>query len=155
MTAVTPLLMHWSHCSLVLNHWYVIVTLVQSSYKKHSKARLWVDVWSIISEFVSDQNWLFPSGVYWKPIVCDRGLQYLSRLHGSHNHDDVIKWKHFPHYWPFVRVIHRWPVNSPHKSQWRGALMFSLICAWTNNWEAGGLRCHRAHYGIIVMTDTL
>ena len=21
-------------------------------------------------------------------------------------------------------------VNSPHKSQWRGALMFSLICAW-------------------------
>ena len=30
-------------------------------------------------------------------------------------HDDVIKWKHFPRYWPFVRVIHRSPVNSPHK----------------------------------------
>ena len=30
-------------------------------------------------------------------------------------HDDVIKWKHFPRYWPFVRGIHRWPVNSPHK----------------------------------------
>ena len=44
-------------------------------------------------------------------------------------HDDVIKWKHFPRYWPFVRGIHRSPVNSPHKSQWRGALMFSLICA--------------------------
>ena len=44
-------------------------------------------------------------------------------------HDDVIKWKHFPHYWPFVRGIHRSPVNSPHKGQWRGALMFSLICA--------------------------
>ena len=27
------------------------------------------------------------------------------------------------------RGIHRWPVNSPHKGQWRGALMFSLICA--------------------------
>ena len=39
-------------------------------------------------------------------------------------HDDVIKWKHFPHYWPFVRGIHRSPVN-PHKGQWRGALMFS------------------------------
>ena len=25
--------------------------------------------------------------------------------------------------------IHRSPVNSPHKGQWRGALMFSLICA--------------------------
>ena len=44
-------------------------------------------------------------------------------------HDDVIKWKHFPRYWPFVRGIHRSPVNSPHKGQWRGALMFSLICA--------------------------
>ena len=30
--------------------------------------------------------------------------------------------------------IHRSPVNSPHKGQWRGALMFSLICAWTNSW---------------------
>ena len=43
--------------------------------------------------------------------------------------DDVIKWKYFPRYWPFVRGIHRWPVNSPHKGQWRGALMFSLVCA--------------------------
>ena len=43
-------------------------------------------------------------------------------------HDDVIKWKHFPRYWPFVWVIHRPPVNSPHKGQWRGALVFSLIC---------------------------
>ena len=40
-------------------------------------------------------------------------------------HDDVIKWKHFPRYWPFVRGIHRSPVNSPHKGQWPGALMFS------------------------------
>ena len=58
-------------------------------------------------------------------------------------HDDVIKWKHFPRYWP-VRGIHRSPVNSPHKGQWRGALMFSLICAWINGWvnnrEAGDLR---------------
>ena len=30
------------------------------------------------------------------------------------NHDDVIKWKHFPRYWPFVRGIPRSPVNSPH-----------------------------------------
>ena len=37
------------------------------------------------------------------------------------NHDDVIKWKHFPPYWPFVRGIHRSPVNSPHKGQWWGA----------------------------------
>ena len=47
----------------------------------------------------------------------------------SRLHDDVIKWKHFPRYWPFVRRIHRSPVNFPHKGQWCGALMFSLICA--------------------------
>ena len=45
---------------------------------------------------------------------------------------DVIKWKHFPRYWPFVRGIHRSPVNYPHKSQWRGALMFSLMCTRIN-----------------------
>ena len=49
-------------------------------------------------------------------------------------HDAVIKWKHFPRYWPFVWGIHRSPVNSPHKGQWRGYLIFSLICAWINGW---------------------
>ena len=70
-------------------------------------------------------------------------------------HDDVIKWKHFPRYWPFVRGIHRSPVNSPHKGQWRGALMFSLICTringWVNNGEPGDFRRHRVHYDVIVM----
>ena len=70
-------------------------------------------------------------------------------------HDDVIKWKHFPRYWPFVRGIHRWPLNSPHKGQWHGALTFSLICDWINGWvnngEAGDLRRHRAHYDVTVM----
>ena len=41
-------------------------------------------------------------------------------------HDDVIKWKHRPRYWPLVRGIHRSLVNSPHKGQWRGALIFFL-----------------------------
>ena len=70
-------------------------------------------------------------------------------------HDDVIKWKHFPRYWSFVRGIHRSTVNSPHKGQWRGALMFSLICARingrVNNREAVDLRRHRAHYDVVVM----
>ena len=70
-------------------------------------------------------------------------------------HDDVIKWKHFPRYWPFVRGIHRSPVNSPRKGQWRGALMFNLICTqikgWVNNREAGDLRRNRAHYDVTVM----
>ena len=71
--------------------------------------------------------------------------------------DGVIKWKHFPRYWPFVRGIHWSPVNSPHKGQWRRALVFSLICTWTNgrvnNRDAGDLRRHRAHYEATVMKE--
>ena len=70
------------------------------------------------------------------------------------HHDDVIKWKHFPRHWPFVRGIHWSPVNSPHKGQWRGAFMF-FICAWINGWvnnrEAGDLRRHLAHDDVTVM----
>ena len=51
----------------------------------------------------------------------------------GYSHDDVIKWKYFPRNWPFVRGIHRSQVNSPHKGQWHGALMFSLICVWIND----------------------
>ena len=62
----------------------------------------------------------------------------------------------FPRYWPFVRGIHRSPVNSPHKGQWRRALMLSLICAWINGWvnnrDAGDLRRHRAPYDVTVMS---
>ena len=65
---------------------------------------------------------------------------------GCSYNDDVIKWKHFARYWPFVRGIHRSPVNSPHKGQWCGALTFSLIYAWLNGWvnnrEVGDLGRH-------------
>ena len=82
-------------------------------------------------------------------------INFSSLVH----HDDVIKWKHFPRYWPFVRRIHRSPVNAPHKGQWRGALMFSLICVsingWVHNHEAGDLRRYRAHYDVTVMQTCL
>ena len=102
----------------------------------------------------------------WFPIVTDfiaghLRSQYLMELtmhvdgifpvNMPHYHDDVIKWKHFPRYWPFVRGIHWLPVNSPHKGQWRGDLMLSFICAWINNREAGDLGRHRAHNDVIVM----
>ena len=64
-------------------------------------------------------------------------------------HDDVIKWEHFLRHWPFVASEY------PHKSQWSGAFIFSLICAWTNGWVniryPGDLRRHQAHYDITVM----
>ena len=68
---------------------------------------------------------------------------------------NFIKWKTFPRYWPFVRGIHRSPVNSPHKGQWRGALILSLIYVWINSWvnnsKAGDSRRYRVHYDVSVM----
>ena len=79
---------------------------------------------------------------------------YPSALLGQPYHDDVIKWKHCPYYWPFGLRIDRSPENSPHKDQWRGALMFSLICVWINdrinNRKDGDSRPHRGHYDVIL-----
>ena len=97
-------------------------------------------MWSIIAFYW--QNWSIIYTVNLKKI-----------------HDDVSKWKHFPHYWPFVLGIHWPPVNSPHKGQWRRALLFSLICAWINGWvnnrEAGDLRSHSTHYDVTVIMLTV
>ena len=109
-----------------------------------------------------------PSGSKWSFTDCCLMTPYLMEHLGQHwfrqlfiiclvpIYDDVIKWKHFPRYWPFVQGIHWSLVNSPHKGQWHRALMFSLICAWINGWvnnhEAGDLRRHPAHYDVIVMS---
>ena len=85
-------------------------------------------------------------------LILGKGAEMIAKYT---YHDDVIKWKHLKRYWPFVRWIHRSPVNSPHKGQWRGALLFSLICTringWVNNDEAGDLRRHSAHYDVTVI----
>ena len=64
----------------------------------------------------------------WCPCIKTRCLYIFMCIH-----DDVIEWKHFPRHWPFVRGIHRWPVNSPHKGQWRGAFDVSFDLRM-NNW---------------------
>ena len=56
-------------------------------------------------------------------------------------HDDVIKWKHFPRYWPFVRG------NSSVTGAW--------INEWVNNLEAGDLRRHRGHFDVTVICSDL
>ena len=80
---------------------------------------------------------------------------FLPLPYSGSGHDDVMKWKHFPCYWSFVRGIHRSPVNSPHKGQICGALMFLWSAPWIHDWvnnrEAGDLRRHHTHYDIIVL----
>ena len=86
-------------------------------------------------------------------------------------HDDVIKWKHFPRYWPFMQGNS--PVNGEFPTQRPATRTFDvfLICAWikdcvkiemlviwdaringwVNNRDAGDLRRRRAHYDVTVM----
>ena len=103
--------------------------------------------------------WSLAVQLIWYLLILIKSVQLIFKLVALIwlKHDDVIKWKYFPRYWSFVRGIHRSPVNSPHKGQWRGALMFSLICPWTNGWvnnrKAGDLRRYSAHYDVIAKSS--
>ena len=118
-----------------------------------------VTTWCVIillyKHFLYHEEWIDDISKLWGLRYGDNKSDIYMLITVDHN--DVIKWKHFPRYWPFVRGIHRSPANSPHKGQWRGALMFTWICAringWVNNRETGDLRRHHAHYDVIVMDD--
>ena len=94
-----------------------------------------------------------------QPSICAAVYSWPNELSILHLESPLSWWRHqmetFSALLFFVLVIHWSPVNSPHRGQWRGALMFSLICAWTNKWvnnrDAGGLRRHNSHYDVTVM----
>ena len=130
-----PISFQWRHMSVMTSRITDNSTVCPITIKKTSKIAL-------LPPLRGESN-----GHRWIPITmalsCGKRLHQvmtplyvclvkLSKLNIIHilggcqiPHDDVIKWEHFPRYWPFVRGIHRSPVNSPHKGQWRGALMFS------------------------------
>ena len=88
-----------------------------------------------------------------KHCTCCFGMNMLSRK--VRNHDDVIKWNFSAALLAFCAGNSPIIDDSPHKGQWRGALMFSLICAWTNslanNGDACDLRRHCAYHDVTVM----
>ena len=143
----------------------MLYSLFQKHYIKlyqihhiHSKVKIWFYRWYCCCRCLICSRLVTPVCV--EATSGRRGLisglhEYTQSVSPGHLHDDVIKWKHFPRNWPFVREIHRSPVNFPHKGQWRGALMFSLIYAWMNDWvnnrDAGDLRRQHGHYDVIVM----
>ena len=74
-----------------------------------------------------------------------------------HEHDDVIKWKHFLRYWPYVRGIRRWILLTKASDADLRYLLWPApwINGWVNNRGAVDLRRHRAHYDVIVLNRVL
>ena len=147
-------------CSWGFNWQYVIISSENRVSPSRRQAFTWTNdhhvLWCYMASLGhSELAWL-GADESWMDVNVNTGSECIHwRIPKRRIHDDVIKWKHFPRYWPFVRGLHRSPVNSPHKGQWRGTLMFSLIFAWINGWvnnrEAGDLRRHRAHDDVTLM----
>ena len=124
-----------------------------------------ISTFTIVGTFLKEWtvNWMFPLTKMTPMcmlvvLVCICHWRYSRPKtfdFATWNHDDVIKWKNFSRYWPFVRGIHRSSLNSPHKGQWCGAWMFYLIYSRingrVNSGEAGDLRQLRAYYDVSVM----
>ena len=93
-------------------------------------------------------------------ITCSAGTVCMRKPNLVVTHDDVIKWKHFPRYWPFVRGIHRSPVNSPHKGQWRDIRCFffhlrlnkRLSKLWWDWWFETPSRSLWRHYNALAIS---
>ena len=101
-------------------------------------------------------RWWFetPSPSLWRH--CNGFMWLLFHvLHGCFYDHDVIKWKRFPHHWPFVRGNHRSPVDFLHKRPVTQALMFPLMLVSTNGQinrrVAGDLRRQHAHCDVTAM----
>ena len=135
-TLVLSIYMYFDQC--------LLVNFIHVTSRKMKTILNWIDL---------SPCWDWNKSVLVKEVLVVYWCDWVANI--SPFNDDVIKWKHFPRNWPFVRGIHRSPVKSPHKGQWRGALMFSLICVWINGWvndrEAGDLRRYRAHYDVTVI----
>ena len=145
-------------CSLVLVDFTQMIKLLTLYPSSNLKQKRWIHQRNPLKIIIlppKHKTVSFLYDVMYNRTMISRGFNNVF-VYFCH-HDDVIKWKKsFPRYWPFVRGIQRSPVNSPHKGQWHGVLMVSLISAWLNGWvnndESGDLRRHRAHYEVTVMT---
>ena len=84
----------------------------------------------------------------YEPCAWDVGIP-------SEAHDDVMKWKHFLRYWPFVRGIRpgEFPAPRPVTRSFDVFLIFAWTNSWVNNGNAGGLRLHHADFDVIAMSE--
>ena len=74
---------------------------------------------------------------------------YIQPTHSLLSHVGVMIWRHFPHYWRFIRGVRLSLVDSIHKEPvlqtFDVTLMLAQINCWINTQAAGDLRRHDAH----------
>ena len=91
--------------------------------------------WEVFS-ITGTEEWFRPIYSFAFPHFLQH-IEYKPGVTHMGHHDDVIKRKHFPRYWPFVRGM-----NSPTQRP----VTRSFDVFFENNHEAGDLRRYRAHY---------
>ena len=84
--------------------------------------------------------------------ICITWPQWVKSGQSERTHlsyDDVMAWEDFQHYWPFVRWIHQWLVDSHHKGlvmqRFGIFLLQSCTCCWINSQSAHALDRQNAH----------
>ena len=155
----------WTHTMLVLTSLNEIITKLKMAISFNVIRHLFrshINVWCYQKVSLLGQAWwvFYRDGRYAPHHltlpVCDQKTSFESQLISC-----TSWWRHQMETFSALLALCAGnspvPVNSPHKGQWRGALIFSLICArindWVNNREAGDLRRHLGHIDVNVMFE--
>ena len=77
-------------------------------------------------------DWLGSNETILKNIGEMRRCLTTNKYDKIRNRGDFVTWKCFWCYWPFVRGIHPWPIDSPHKGPLMRKFYVSSLCAWTS-----------------------
>ena len=136
------------------------MTLCLQSYF-HVSIIVFPRIHNLISTYL--QSYFHVFAIVYPGIYNRFSPQHSSRYAHSSRfiHDDVIKLKHFPCYRPFGNSLVT--CGCPSQRPWNGALMFSLICAWTKDWVTiegpviwdGIWLTHSNHSNVVSMSDCL
>ena len=99
----------WRHCNIMtVEYWCIQLHLKYPRFRSLQWRHL-ILIWHLGSLFNSllglRNNAHIKTLHHWCLVDCPYKMPSNAE---SIFHDDVIKWKHFPRCWPFVRGIHRW-----------------------------------------------
>ena len=98
----------------VLDNWQLVVLPQSGGTEFDPRSKLNRQIYVYIHIFCLDGNmWaIFKISTLWR-LLTTKSCANLDKHEACQLHDDVIKWKHYPRYWPFVQGNHRSRVQRP------------------------------------------